>query len=1032
MPARSIHDAVTPLLAPLLAACLLILPHALFAAPPKEPMLRIRSEMHTASITDMSVDRSGTLLLTASLDKTARLWNAKDGRLLTILSPPVGKEHDGKLSAAALSPDGRLAACAGHTGPEWDGNRVSIYLFDTAGGRMLGRIAGLPNAVRALRFSPDGRLLAVGIGSDFFSPSLLIYRIARERDAVSATLYGEGRSSGTEDGYTLGDVLEVDFSADGKRLVTASYDGFVRIFSMLPLLSPVPPRETELKPMVEARIPGGFKPSSVRFSPDGSRIAVGFADVGTKRGSGDAPPRESIRIAVVSAATLKVLFLPDVTGVPDDLSNTAWSADGKRLYGAGTFSIRMRSHIRRWDNGGKGPYRDIPAADRPVTALATLPGGGIAFGSDASLGMVDRQGRRDLTRQPELADFVGDNRFMLSEDGDRVRFSYRQMGRSSAIFSVSGRALSPTRESRPAGMSPPPFRTKELRVRFTTGGPVASVYVNDRIFNLPTFEMPTSRVIAPDSRSFVLGTSTSLIRFSADGAEIWRTPLSSMVLSLNVSRNGRLAVAGLRDGTIRWFGMGDGRELLALYPHADKSRWVMWTPEGYFDASPGAEGLVGYHLNQGGDREGRFIPLNSLYDAFYRPDIVQARFRGDDTSGLITLTAEQALASPPPIVSLTGRPVEQADGKARICYRATSAGGGIGEVRLFQNGKLVRSDGFYREAAQRPDAGGVSMARLDGAAVHRELRALVARDKASPLPATRLPKGELFEECVELDPAPGDNELAVAVFNAANTVQGSLITASFRSKRPAAEARLHILAIGIDTFRDPAAALRFAARDARDFSGALAGRAKGLFRPENIRVRLLTHREAGRAGIMDAVAKIAQEARQEDTFVLFAASHGLLNRNQYQLVTADYSGDLSAAQALIGANELVDISKRVKALHQLFVFDTCHAGGVDTIVSGLYDARMSTLAKRMGLQVFASASSQQAALDGYLGNGLFTHALLEAIRETRGGDTVTAAELGQRARGRTSEISTRLGRPQTPLIITIGREIPLYRTGQSR
>jgi hypothetical protein len=47
------------------------------------------------------------------------------------------------------------------------------------------------------------------------------------------------------------------------------------------------------------------------------------------------------------------------------------------------------------------------------------------------------------------------------------------------------------------------------------------------------------------------------------------------------------------------------------------------------------------------------------------------------------------------------------------------------------------------------------------------------------------------------------------------------------------------------------------------------------------------------------------------------------------------------------------------------------AGGVDNIVSGLYDARMSVLAKKMGLHIYASAGSVQTALDGYQGNGLY-------------------------------------------------------------
>ena len=59
------------------------------------------------------------------------------------------------------------------------------------------------------------------------------------------------------------------------------------------------------------------------------------------------------------------------------------------------------------------------------------------------------------------------------------------------------------------------------------------------------------------------------------------------------------------------------------------------------------------------------------------------------------------------------------------------------------------------------------------------------------------------------------------------------------------------------------------------------------------------------------------------------------------------------------------MSKKVKSLSQLFIFDTCHAGDVDYIVSGLYDARMSVLAKKMGLHIYTSANDKQTAMDGY-------------------------------------------------------------------
>jgi hypothetical protein len=125
------------------------------------------------------------------------------------------------------------------------------------------------------------------------------------------------------------------------------------------------------------------------------------------------------------------------------------------------------------------------------------------------------------------------------------------------------------------------------------------------------------------------------------------------------------------------------------------------------------------------------------------------------------------------------------------------------------------------------------------------------------------------------------------------------------------------------------------------------------------------------------------------------------------------------------------MSKKIKSLSQLFVFDTCHAGGVDNIVSGLYDARMSVLAKKMGLHIYASAGSVQTAMDGYKGNGLYTHTLLAGLKNGKAVDkdksgSVTVKSLGIYSKEMTTELSSKLGHPQTPLIIDFGKDSRLF------
>src|SRR5438046_1356311 len=97
----------------ILAALFILHPSAfiLSAEPLTAPILRIEAGMHTATIRRISADRAGRLVLTASDDKTARLWSAaphsdveKRGAngttdatsesratLLRVLRPPLGE-----------------------------------------------------------------------------------------------------------------------------------------------------------------------------------------------------------------------------------------------------------------------------------------------------------------------------------------------------------------------------------------------------------------------------------------------------------------------------------------------------------------------------------------------------------------------------------------------------------------------------------------------------------------------------------------------------------------------------------------------------------------------------------------------------------------------------------------------------------------------------------------------------------------------------------------------------------------------------
>lgn len=106
--------------------------------PSREPILRIETGMHTATIRHIGVDASNRFLVTASDDKTVRVWELPSGRLLRIIRVPIGVGNEGKLFAVAMSPDGSTIAAGGWT--SIDALNNSIYIFDRESGRLIRRL----------------------------------------------------------------------------------------------------------------------------------------------------------------------------------------------------------------------------------------------------------------------------------------------------------------------------------------------------------------------------------------------------------------------------------------------------------------------------------------------------------------------------------------------------------------------------------------------------------------------------------------------------------------------------------------------------------------------------------------------------------------------------------------------------------------------------------------------------------------------------------------------------------------------------
>jgi WD40 repeat protein len=976
--------------------------------PPTDPIFRIESGMHSNAIRRIATDKDGRWLVTVSPDKTARVWNITENRLQNILRIPSNTNHEGILNAVAMSPDGKTVAVGGTAFNDGQSGN-SIYVFDRASGKLLRRLIGLPDVVFSLAFTQDGNYVATTLSAN---GGLFIYSVET------------GRLLAVDRNYKQ-DSYSVDFAKDD-RLITTSTDGFLRLYKF------DPNREDgkRLTLINQLTAPGGKSPTSARFSPDGSRIAVGFAD--------------TTAVNILKSLDLSFDFAPDTSSVisymaGSDLSEVAWSKDGTFLYATGSVQEPPNGHdqiyVRRWANAGKGVAKNLRTAGNRIFSIVALPNGSLAFGSaDPSWGILNSDGVRKAFHSSTGSDLrMNWEGFAVSSDGTKVRFGYEIFGDSPTVFDVFGRqfyASNANVDLINAVLSSPEIKVEDWKYSYSpklNGKQIKFSQDNKQE------EMSTSLALLPSGKGFVIGTDRSLRSYNSEGKLIWGKFITSEAVALNLSKDGRWLVVAYGDGTIRWHRPNDGSEQLAFFPHTDKKRWIMWTPEGYYDSSPGGEELIGWHLNQGKDKEARFIPSSQLYDVFYRPDIVQAKFRGDDISKLISVSATDALKNPPPTLVFTKIPSTSKNINEQVCYKVTSSGGGIGEVRLFQNGKLIKSDGFYRENSAKDNNIKIRLASMDSLTIQRNLRESVGVKNLTSSIASST-KGNEYEECQTIDVMSGDNEISVSAFNEANTVQSKYESIQFFADLKQPDPHLYVLSVGINRYNDPSANLEYAVKDSSDFLSIIKNNIGVNFKASNIHLLGLNDGAANKEGIQKAIQDLSGKVKPWDTFILFVASHGVLVDNQYFIVTAGYNGTLNTAN-LISSNEIIGMSTKIKSLTQLFIFDTCHAGGVDNIIGGLYDARMSVMAKKMGLHIYASAGSTQTALDGYKGNGLFTHTLLKSVRDFKGtdlnrDDLISVVEIGKRAKEETISISKQLGHPQSPNIINFGRDSILFTSKQ--
>jgi DNA-binding beta-propeller fold protein YncE len=956
----------------LLFALSLLLPQPAHAGDiPTVPYLRIETGMHGGAINGIAAAAASHQIVTVSDDKTARIWSAADGALVTTLRVPIGPDAEGGLYAAALSPSGKTVAVGGYTGISWDGSS-SIYLFNRIDGSWLGRIGLGPgaDAITHIAFSPDGRNLAVATND---SRGL---RVIDTRAQTVTILDSDNK-----------DAIEwLDFAADG-RLVTTSLDGQVRLYN------------AALKRVAAYRVPDGKKPLAAAFNKDGTTVAVGELD--------------GPSVLLLAGKDLKPQGeRKGARGTTGALSIVAWSADGATLYAAGTYGEGSgRKLIRAWPDADPAKATDIAVADDTVTALAALEDG-IAFASaEPAWGKLGSDGKIAYRHDRDYADLRdGEAAFALSPDGGAVEFGFGQGGKQKARFDVLEGTL--TLDPKPrADMKPATVGTAASGFSDWRNGQKPKL--NGHLLPLDANETARSAALRGDMA--VLGTDFFLRAYKA-GAAVWRAALPSPAWVVNIAADGRLAAAGLGDGTIRWYRMTDGAEILSLFAEPDGTHWVAWTPEGFFDHGKGGEQLIGYHLNQlaaGKPKGAAFVHVEQLYALFFNRDLVVKKFRGDEQPVADELKRIGDVRSVlgkglPPEIRLT----EYCIGSKCEPLSADEQSRGVGKVQLRE--APAPEVTLHFDVIDR--GGGIGP--------------IVVRDKGATVPsagATRGVTGNTRSEERSVKLEPGANLVMLSAFNGASQIETGLKDRPLLALRYEAKVEtkpvMRLLAVGIDAYKGKnIPPLSNAAADAKGVADAMRADAKKQVFGD-LDAIVLTDADATLEAIDKSFDALAARTKPDDLVFVFLAGHGVSLDGRYFYLPVDTpdAADESLRRHALTYEDLAARLGRFQTPRTVVILDTCYSGAFAVGDSIQRDSRDQTVGKQMshatGRFILAGSSSQEEALDGIDGHGVFTETLLLGLKGdadlTVAGNhdgKVSIYELGEYTKSKVPELAAKVAR----------------------
>ncbi len=962
---------------------------------------------HTGVVTSVAFSPDGRLALSGSWDKTLKLWEVKSGRELRSFTG-----HADAVKSVAFSPDGRLALSGSYD--------KALKLWEVASGRELRSFTGHTSLVESVAFSPDGRLALSGSGDNMANkPELKMWDVISGRELLSFA------------GHAYR-VASVAFSPDGRLALSGSEDKTLKLWDVA--------SGRELRSFTGHAL--GV--SSVAFSPDGKLALSGSEDKTLKLWE-VASGRELrsftghtgwVASAAVSSDGQRVLSggddkmlklwelatgreLSSFTGHTKPVSSVGFSPDGRLALTGG-----YDNTVKLWEAASGRELRTFAGHTDVVTSVAFSPDGRLALSGsrDKTLKLWEVATGRELRTFTGHKGYVAfvlsvafspDGRFALSGSVDQTlklwdvasgrelrTFSGHSGQINSVAFSPDGRlALSGSYDNTvklwevASGRELISFARQASGVHSVAFSPDGRLALSGAGRTLKLWEVASGRELisfaghaepvesvafSPDGRLALSGSLDGTLKLwdAATGKELRSfSGHTGAVSSVAFSPDGRFALSGSGDGTARIWDAGNGQELARMMATPD-GEWLTITPDGFFSASHRDTDMLSIV------RGVEATTIGQVHQSLFNPDLVREALVGDP-GGEVRRAAEAVNlekildSGPAPAVAIASHPPgsQSGAGVVTVAVRVTDRGKGIGRIEWRVNGVTAGVTGVSGHTRRDYDV----------------------------------------KQQLALD--PGENKIEVIAYNGRNLLASlpARTTIDFTGPADSVKPKLHILAIGINAYTDkgwtpPGSSVRLAfpplslaVADAKAFAAEMQIAGAGMY--SEVRITQALDSDATAAGLDRIVQRISGSIDPRDTFVLFAAAHGISESGRFYLIPQDYQGGNNSkalASRAIGQERLQDwIANRIKAKKALILLDTCESGA---LVSGYTKSRtdapaseaaIGRLHEATGRPVLTAAASGKPAFEGYKHHGVFTWALIDALHngDSNGDGVIELSEL---------------------------------------